>query len=221
MTRFRNISSYLASVALVATLAATTAAPRLAHAETLSGIDADTLTELSFEPVSIVIYKRKRALVMYNYGARKRQYPIVLGPNASGPKRYEGDLRTPEGLYRIDQLRVHNRWRYFLSINYPNARDEKAYRDNLAEGLIPLDRGAPARIGGALGIHGNDRPKKQGAAEDWTRGCVAMHNEDIDELYTNVKIGTPVLILEGSSPIADHLTAMIDSRSADGSTGSR
>ncbi len=177
---------------------------------------ANPLAPLSFEPLSLVVYKRQRALVVYEYGARKREYPIVLGAKPDGDKRFEGDLRTPEGLYHINGIRKHPRWRYFLSIDYPNARDIRTYRENVHKGFIPRLSGRTAGIGGAIGIHGTDKPGKQRAAEDWTRGCIAMYNSDIDELRSRVHVGTPVLILEGGGPIADHLATVIGSHRANG-----
>jgi|GEM_PF-755526 len=181
----------------------------------------DTLAGLGFESVSLVVYKRQRALVVYEFGARKREYPVVLGANPDGDKRFEGDLRTPEGLYRIDGIRPHKRWRYFLSINYPNAQDRSAYESSLREGLIPTLSGRAVGIGGWIGIHGTDKPVKQQAAEDWTRGCIAMYNSDIDDLRARVRVGTPVLIVKGDQPIADHLTTVIGSHRVDGSADPR
>ena len=161
--------------------------PTLAgHAVPASVLDAD---------VAVVVHKAVRTLEIYRRGILVSEYPVVLGKRR-GPKRYEGDLRTPEGLYFVSKKQPHPRWRYFIGIDYPNAEDERRYEEALTSRQLPIFDGIPPRIGNGLGIHGNDKPREQAAGEDWTQGCIAMRNRDIATLYRLVDRGTPVLLIE-------------------------
>jgi murein L,D-transpeptidase YafK len=146
--------------------------------------------------VQLVLYKSKRTLLLYRYGEFVKQYPVLLGFKPEGRKRHQYDAKTPEGYYHIIHKRPHERWGYFLSINYPNRRDQIIYAAERESGLIPKDRGKTLPIGFGLGIHGNDKPEKQSRGVDWTKGCIAMENTDIDEIYAIVEVGTPIWLLE-------------------------
>lgn len=145
--------------------------------------------------LALVVHKSRNTLSVYRNGTIVDQYPAVFGQRAEGDKRFEGDLRTPEGLYRITRKRAHARWKYFLELDYPNDRDRARYEKSLAEGLVPVIRSKPQDIGGGIGIHGSDRPRAQRRSENWTRGCIALSNDDVDKIQRVVKVGTPVLVL--------------------------
>ena len=145
--------------------------------------------------LAIVVEKHRRTLSVFNDGVPVRQFPVVIGRNGSGPKRYEGDMRTPEGAYRVMDKRRHARWSYFIDINYPNEHDVEAYAKAVSDGRIPVIGGEYMGIGGSVGIHGSDHHAEQKAGKDWTRGCVAMYNDDVAVVYDLVEPGTPVLIL--------------------------
>lgn len=146
--------------------------------------------------MQLVVYKSKRSLLLYRHGEFVKQYPIVLGFKPEGRKRHQYDTKTPEGYYQINHKRPHERWRYFISINYPNRRDELIYAAEREAGLIPKAEGKTLPIGFGIGIHGNDKPDKQSRGVDWTKGCIAMENDDIDEIYAIAAVGTPIWILE-------------------------
>jgi murein L,D-transpeptidase YafK len=151
--------------------------------------------EIPNDGLAIVVEKRTRTLSVFNDGVPVRQFPVVIGRNSDGPKRYEGDMRTPEGAYRVMDKRRHARWQYFIDINYPNEHDVEAYAKAVSDGRVPVIGGEYQGIGGSLGIHGSDHHAEQDAGKDWTRGCVAMHNHDVAVVYDLVEPGTPVLIL--------------------------
>jgi murein L,D-transpeptidase YafK len=184
-------------------------------------VNLGTLGELSKQPVVVVVFKRPRTLAVYKWGKLASTFPIVLGSNPDGAKKFEGDMRTPEGLYTVTAKKPHPRWRYFIAIDYPNDSDLENYHAELQKGLIPKLDGRPFAIGSGLGIHGNNNARDQSAGRDWTRGCIAMRNVDVTRLYRIVAPGTPVWILRGDASIADDITAVIDSRRAHSSTDSQ
>lgn len=153
-------------------------------------------TATVWSPVQIVVYKSRRSLALYRAGTFEIEYPVVLGLAPVGRKRHAHDARTPEGLYRVVGKRAHDRWQYFLALDYPNANDRRSYGEELRGGTIPDEDGEPFGIGDAIGIHGNDRPAEQAAGVDWTKGCIALKAADIAELVPKVPVGAPVWIVE-------------------------
>ena len=134
----------------------------------------------------IVVSKSHHTLTLYAQGKPLHVYQVALGP-AAGPKRQRGDHRTPEGHYLIDHHNPHSSYHLSLHISYPNAAD----RQQAARAGVPT--------GGDIMIHG----LPPGAAalgplqhmSDWTDGCVAVSNAEIDEIYRLVPDGTPIDIL--------------------------
>ena len=135
---------------------------------------------------SIVIEKKARRLTLYHHGRRIRSYLVALGANPVGDKQYAGDRRTPEGLFSIDDKNEKSDFHMALHISYPDsAHTARA----AAMGLSP---------GGGILIHG--LPNKKGATGafhrtvDWTDGCIAVTDEEIEGLWSAVMVGTPVEI---------------------------
>jgi len=147
----------------------------------------------------IVVLKSERRLVLCAGDKMVREYPIGLGFNPEGNKVREADGRTPEGEYYVCAKNPNSRFHLSLGLNYPN--EEDAVR-GLASGLITraeyerITAASQQRrqppwdtvLGGEIFIHGH------GASRDWTLGCIALHNEDITELYEAVPVGTAVTI---------------------------
>jgi murein L,D-transpeptidase YafK len=132
----------------------------------------------------IVIYKQQRKLFLMSRGKEIKSYRVALGADPVGPKQKEGDNRTPEGSYLIDYQNPKSRFYKSFHISYPNAQDRAAAQKL---GVKP---------GGDIMIHGLPRDYawvgKAHTLHDWTAGCIAVTNEEIDELWRLVKIGTPV-----------------------------
>lgn len=134
----------------------------------------------------IVIFKAEHKLQLLNSGKALKTYKVALGPNPVGHKEREGDGRTPEGVYVIDYRNANSQFYRALHVSYPNAADREAARK----------RGV--RPGGLIMIHGLG--KKYGwvgsahTLKDWTLGCIAVTNEEIDEIWKLVPDGTPVEI---------------------------
>jgi murein L,D-transpeptidase YafK len=146
------------------------------------------------EPYAVMVRKSCRTLDVYRYGQRVRSFPAVFGLNGNGTKLFEGDLRTPIGLYMIIDKRQHARWRNFLLLDYPNANDVHRYWLAMESGAIPRRGDRYAGMGGAVGIHGTDKPSLNKRNVDWTWGCISLHNTDVAELAALVPVGTLVLI---------------------------
>ena len=134
----------------------------------------------------IVVYKSKRQLLAYTNGQLVKTYRVSLGRQPVGAKEIEGDMKTPEGLYYINDKNPNSGYHKNLGISYPNNND--------IENAIRL--GKPA--GGDVKIHGLRNYTgfigKYHRWYDWTLGCIAVTDEEIDELYDAVKIGTQIEI---------------------------
>jgi murein L,D-transpeptidase YafK len=151
------------------------------------------------ENPSIMVLKAKRELVVYLGHKPVRTYRIALGFNPTGTKIEEGDGRTPEGEYYVCSKNPKSNYHLSLGLSYPNEVDAerglkaglitKEQYDEIASAIRRSERPSwYTKLGGEIFIHGG------GGSTDWTQGCVAMHNEDIEELYPVIPGGTPVTI---------------------------
>ncbi len=157
--------------------------------------DEDRLEWARNEPTLIVIRKACRTLDVYRHGERIRSYRAVFGQAGTDQRKmYEGDLRTPTGLYAIIGDRWHERWEHFFLLDYPNAEDTRRYQLAMAYGELPMRGADYAGIGSAIGIHGTDKPWLNRQRVDWTWGCISIDNDAVRELASLVYVGTPVLI---------------------------
>ncbi|HSD10719.1 MAG TPA: L,D-transpeptidase [Candidatus Binatia bacterium] len=169
-----------------------------------------SVTRVSAESVRIVVWKQRRVLEVVNTNQVIRRYAISLGISPVGRKEVRGDGKTPVGRYYIYQKRPSDRFRWFLALNYPDSEDADRAFD---AGRISADTWADIWIadrtghtppwdtplGAFVGIHGtgaNGRKAKLRLASDWTDGCIAVSDRDIDDLYALVEVGTPVEIHE-------------------------
>lgn len=134
----------------------------------------------------IVVVKSSHTMTLMAKGRTVKVYKVALGRGGSGPKERIGDNRTPEGEYVIDQKNAMSRFHLALHISYPNAADKERARE---AGVDP---------GGAVEIHG--LPKGLGWLGpvqhdlDWTEGCIAVSNPEIEEIGRLVPVGAPIEI---------------------------
>jgi lipoprotein-anchoring transpeptidase ErfK/SrfK len=137
---------------------------------------------------ALIVDKLDHTLILYKNGKWVRSFKADLGSNSINEKYYEGDNATPEGRYRIVQKRGKGRTKYYkaLLLNYPNEDDKQRFQKARRTGKVSKN----ARIGGLIEIHGDG-----GREEDWTEGCVALVNEDMDLLFRQVSLRTPVTIV--------------------------
>lgn len=135
---------------------------------------------------SVLILKKDHLLELLADGKVIRTYHVALGTGGLAPKQQEGDARTPEGHYIIDTRNGESHYHKALHVSYPNAEDRKRA---VQAGVAP---------GGAIMIHGLPNGKGYiGSAHrlyDWTLGCIAVTDAEIDEIWTMVPVGTPVEI---------------------------
>ena len=155
--------------------------------------------------IEIIVRKRERTLLLHAHGRLERSYPLTLGRNWAADKAIEGDEATPLGDFYI--CAKNPRSRYFLSmcISYPNAEDAAR---GLAAGLITPEEHAKilaamrlrtmppqhTSLGGEIYIHGHGDAPVDANGKDWTRGCIALANPAMHDLYDLVELGTPVII---------------------------
>lgn len=134
----------------------------------------------------VVIEKGERRLTLLSNGKPVRSYRVALGASPKGQKRFEGDQRTPEGVYTVDFRNANSGFYRALRISYPNEADRVRA---LEAGMSP---------GGQIMIHGLKNGQgwlgERHLADDWTNGCVAVTNAEIDEIWSLVNLGTPVEI---------------------------
>jgi murein L,D-transpeptidase YafK len=132
----------------------------------------------------ILVEKSARRLTLLHQGKRVKSYSISLGWNPIGHKEEEGDGRTPEGVYSIDFHKPESDYHRALHISYPSASDRAR----------AIERGVSP--GGDIMIHGlRNGTGAPGAApppRDWTAGCIAVTDQEIEEIYRAVADGTPI-----------------------------
>jgi murein L,D-transpeptidase YafK len=134
----------------------------------------------------IVVAKADRTLTLYRGAQVLRTYQVALGRNPVGPKDQEGDGRTPEGVYVIDSRNVQSAFHRSLHISYPNADDRRrAAARRLRPGGAIMIHGLPNGLGAVGGAH---------RLRDWTEGCIAVTNSEIEEIWRLVPNGTRIEI---------------------------
>jgi murein L,D-transpeptidase YafK len=128
-----------------------------------------------------VVNKEDRRMYLLHHDKVLTDYKIKLGFAPIGHKTFEGDGRTPEGRYVIDRRNPNSRFHLSLGISYPNEQD---FETAIAMGKKP---------GGDIFIHGQKHPRRKDKG-DWTWGCIAVTNKQIEDIYAMVGDGTPIQI---------------------------
>lgn len=112
-----------------------------------------------------------------------KEYRIGLGFDPVGHKKVEGDGKTPEGVYFIDRMNPSSRYHLSLGVSYPN----------------PVDRQTAGAIGRSAGgdimIHGRGPEGNAATKKDWTAGCIAVSDGEVEEIFAMVRPGVPIVIL--------------------------
>ena len=135
----------------------------------------------------VVVKKSERKMFLLNNGQTIKEYSISLGINPVGHKIKKGDKRTPEGVYVLNHRNSKSKYYKSILFSYPNERDRRQAK---AKGVDP---------GGDLAIHGlptrTDEEAWDYIERDWTDGCIAVTNDQMEEIWHLVDIGTPIEIL--------------------------
>jgi len=134
----------------------------------------------------VLVNKSEQKMYLLSQGERVKEYRVVFGGNPKGHKQQEGDQRTPEGKYVLDYKKADSAFHKAIHISYPNEQDKAKARE---KGVNP---------GGLIMIHG----QKNGLGWlswlsqnfNWTDGCIAVTNEEMDEIWDLVKVGIPIEI---------------------------
>ena len=130
----------------------------------------------------IVVKKGERKMYLVSGKTAIKSYQINLGNQPIGDKQYEGDGKTPEGLYFIDRFNPNSRYHLSVGISYPSAQD---VAQAAALGLRP---------GGDIFIHGLGPEGRALNKADWTAGCIAVNDEEIEEIFAMLQPGVPIFI---------------------------
>ena len=134
----------------------------------------------------MVVVKEERRLFLVRGGEVVASYRVALGRQPRGTKLYQGDGRTPEGSYRISAFNPQSKFYRALRLSYPNEHD------------LAVARALGQSVGGDIMLHGLAPERRAYGAEhwrfNWTNGCIAVTDEEIDEIWRRVEIGTPIEI---------------------------
>lgn len=145
---------------------------------------------------AIVVDKYAKKCYVYKSGKLKHTFDCELGKNWIGTKRHRGDKATPEGIYHVTKKLDSRKTKYYkaLLINYPNDEDKMRFQKEIKQGTLPKK----TNIGGLIEIHGNG-----GKGVNWTEGCVAVKDSDMDIIYRIADVGTTVTIVGSLEKLSD------------------
>ena len=147
---------------------------------------------------AFIVDKIQHKGYLYYKGKLSKEYDVEFGRNWIGNKFFAGDKATPEGMYRIIKKKGNGDSKYYkaMLINYPNDEDYAMFNSKKKQGIISRN----SRIGGLIEIHGEG-----GKGADWTSGCIALSNSEIDELFSRAAVGTPVTIVGSMKSLSELL----------------
>lgn len=146
----------------------------------------------------ILIDKIQSTLIILKGGKEYKLYASEFGKSWMGDKTYSGDMATPEGVYKVLEKKSKANTKYYkaLLLNYPNKEDQKRYNTLVKSGEISKKTG----IGGLIEIHGDG-----GKGVHWTDGCIALENKEMDTVFSQCSVDTPVIIVGSRLPLDDYL----------------
>jgi murein L,D-transpeptidase YafK len=135
----------------------------------------------------IVVVKSTHTMTLFSGSRTLHQYKVALGRGSKGPKERQGDHKTPEGQYLIDSKNDHSRFHLALHLSYPNANDRaQAVKNHVEPGGMVEIHGLPSYFAFVGSLQ---------SSVDWTDGCIAVSNAEIEEIWKLVPVGTRVEIL--------------------------
>jgi murein L,D-transpeptidase YafK len=147
---------------------------------------AHSLAETNPVADRILVVKSSRTITLFSHGKTLRTYKVALGSQPVGAKQQIGDHKTPEGQYAVSMKLANSQFHRALRISYPNQEDiQRARKLRVDPGGLVEIHGLGRRFGWLGALH---------RKTDWTDGCIAVSNEEIDEIWKLVPVGTPVEI---------------------------
>ena len=157
----------------------------------LAAVSLAVAAYLNFDPLPrdavadrVLLEKSAHRLTLLRNGAPLKTYQVALSRVPSGPKEYEGDQRTPEGIYTIDFHKPDSDYHLALHVSYPERHDiDRAAAQGLSAGSDIMIHGLPNGRGWIGRFH---------RRRDWTAGCIAVTDFEIEEIYRAVRDGTPI-----------------------------
>lgn len=166
-----TIRNFIALTVLVALAACSSPAPK----SKFRSYDGPPVTQ-------IVVQKGERKMYLLSGRTVLKQYEVGLGFQPVGHKMFEGDGKTPEGIYYIDRQNPNSMYHLSLGVSYPDAEDKARA---MMLGQSP---------GSDIMIHGRGAYGAKQSARDWTAGCIAVEDEEIEEIFAMVGPGVPIVI---------------------------
>lgn len=137
-------------------------------------------------PDRVIVMKKERILQLVSRGKVIKSYKVSLGGDPVGAKTRQGDHKTPEGVYVLDSRNAHSQFYKSIHISYPNAEDRAAARKRgVSPGGDVYVHGLPSGFGFLGASH---------RLKDWTDGCIAVTDQEMDEIWNAVADGTPIEI---------------------------
>ncbi|WP_347266395.1 L,D-transpeptidase family protein [Paracoccus sp. (in: a-proteobacteria)] len=132
----------------------------------------------------VVVHKGERQMYLLSGNKVLKSYRIGLGNEPIGHKQFEGDGKTPEGIYFIDRRNPDSRYYLSVGVSYPNAQD------------LALAESMGRSAGGDIFIHGQgpEGRVQSKLKQDWTAGCIAVTDDEVEDIYAMVRDGTPIVI---------------------------
>lgn len=147
---------------------------------------AQTSAKPALHADRVLVLKKDRTLQLLNQGEVIKSYKVALGGDPVGPKTQQGDHKTPEGVYVLDSRNARSQFYKSIHISYPSPRDrETARKKGVSPGGDVFVHGLPNGYGGIGAAH---------RLRDWTDGCIAVTDEEINEIWKAVSDGTPIEI---------------------------
>lgn len=141
-------------------------------------------SEIKYKVDEVRVFKSENKMQMLYKGKVTKEYEVMLGRGGDGPKEQDGDKKTPEGKYFLTFKNAKSQFYKAIKVTYPNKEDKRRAKEL---GVSP---------GGDIFIHG--MPNKRFASflfGNWTQGCIAVTNADMDEIWNNIKTRVPITIL--------------------------
>lgn len=162
-----------------------------------SWIDSTISDSKKNKSYAIIVNKSEYKLFLLKDGFIQKSFPLDLGFNPFDDKKMQGDRATPEGMYKVSFKIPEGKSQFYkgLLINYPNDKDKTEFNELIKSGKIPES----SKIGGSIAIHGMGSGNSDSRYRyNWTHGCMALSNSNIDDIFDIVSLGTPVTIVKYS-----------------------